>query len=435
MTAAQIQSDMSTPVAAPQPPTAPTNLTATAISNGQINLSWTASTANVGVTGYLVYRENPGSSTFVQVGTTNGSTTTYSDTGLAGNSTYSYEIQATNAIGNSPFSNVASATTQTPQPPTAPTNLTATAVSQGQINLSWTASTAPGGVTSYLVYRENPGSSTFVQVGTTNGSTTTYSDTGLSASSTYSYEVLATDAGGNSPFSNVATATTQSPDTQPPTAPTNLGATAISNSQINLSWTASTDNVGVTGYLVYRENPGGSTFVQVGTTNSSTTTYSDSGLAAGSTYSYEVKATDAAGNLSPFSNIATRDDGGGEPGAGGGVRVRRGDRTTVHDTSGNGNNGTITNATWTTAGKYGDALSFNGTNALVTIPNSTSLSLTTGMTLEAWVDPSTVTSAWRDVIYKGNDNYWLEATSTRTRRRRPGPRWARRTCLLPARPP
>ena len=85
------------------------------------------------------------------------------------------------------------------------------------------------------------------------------------------------------------------------------------------------------------------------------------------------------------------------------------------DVSGNGNNGTITNATWTTSGKYGDALVFNGTNALVTIPDSTSLNLTTGMTLEAWVNPSTVSSAWRDVIYKGNDNYWLEATSIQRR--------------------
>jgi hypothetical protein len=55
---------------------------------------------------------------------------------------------------------------------------------------------------------------------------------------------------------------------------------------------------------------------------------------------------------------------------------------------------------------------FNGSNALITIPNSASLQLTTGMTLEAWVNPSTVSSAWRDVVYKGNDNYFLEATST-----------------------
>ena len=86
--------------------------------------------------------------------------------------------------------------------------------------------------------------------------------------------------------------------------------------------------------------------------------------------------------------------------------------TTVADSSGNGNNGTIANATWTNSGKFGKALSFNGTNALVTIPDSASLHLTTGMTLEAWVDPSTVTSVWRDVIYKGNDNYYLSATST-----------------------
>ena len=86
---------------------------------------------------------------------------------------------------------------------------------------------------------------------------------------------------------------------------------------------------------------------------------------------------------------------------------------TVADASGNGNTGTIANATWTTSGKYGDALVFNGTNARVDINDSTSLHLTTGMTLEAWVDPSTVGSAWQDVIYKGNDNYYLEATSPR----------------------
>ncbi len=86
--------------------------------------------------------------------------------------------------------------------------------------------------------------------------------------------------------------------------------------------------------------------------------------------------------------------------------------STVTDASGHGNTGTIQNATWTTAGKYGKALVFNGSNALVTIPDSASLRLTTGMTLEAWVNPSTVSSAWRDVIYKGNDNYFLEVTST-----------------------
>ena len=93
-----------------------------------------------------------------------------------------------------------------------------------------------------------------------------------------------------------------------------------------------------------------------------------------------------------------------------------GSGSTVADASGNGNNGTIANATWAASGKYGKALQFNGTNALVTIPDSASLHLSSAMTLEAWVNPSTVNANWRDVIYKGNDNYYLEGTSSNASR-------------------
>jgi hypothetical protein len=89
-----------------------------------------------------------------------------------------------------------------------------------------------------------------------------------------------------------------------------------------------------------------------------------------------------------------------------------GSGTTAADSSGSGNAGTIGTATWSTAGKNGNALSFNGTSARVTVPDSASLRLAAGMTLEAWVNPSTVDSAWRDVIYKGNDDYYLMATSS-----------------------
>src|SRR5262249_23631688 len=111
LTQAQIQTDMNTPIAPDtQAPTAPTNLTATAVSGAQINLSWTASTDNVGVTGYRVERKDLGSSTFVQIGTATG--TTFSDIGLAANSMYSYQVRATDAASNlSAYSNVASATT------------------------------------------------------------------------------------------------------------------------------------------------------------------------------------------------------------------------------------------------------------------------------------------------------------------------------------
>jgi hypothetical protein len=65
-----------------------------------------------------------------------------------------------------------------------------------------------------------------------------------------------------------------------------------------------------------------------------------------------------------------------------------GSGTVLTDVSGNGHTGTIVNATWSTAGKYGDALSFNGTNAVVNIPDAAALHLTTAMTLEAWVEPT-----------------------------------------------
>src|SRR5208282_1646272 len=95
-------------------------------------------------------------------------------------------------------------------------------------------------------------------------------------------------------------------DTTPPTAPSNLTATAASASQINLSWTASTDNVGVTGYFVQRcSGTGCTSFAQVASVSGTTTTYNDTGLAGSTSYSYRVQATDAASNLSAFSNTAT----------------------------------------------------------------------------------------------------------------------------------
>jgi hypothetical protein len=92
-------------------------------------------------------------------------------------------------------------------------------------------------------------------------------------------------------------------DTQPPTAPTNLSAKALGVSQVNLSWTASTDNVGVAGYRVERQDPGSPNFAQVGTTTG--TSYNDIGLTAASNYSYRVRAIDAAQNLSGYSEMAT----------------------------------------------------------------------------------------------------------------------------------
>src|SRR5207253_3205084 len=150
---------------------------------------------------------------------------------------------------------------------------------------------------------QGTGCTGFTQIGTSTSAA--YSDSGLSSGMSYSYRVSATDAAGNvSGYSAVATATTQAPDTQPPTAPTNLTATAVGGGQINLNWTASTDNVGVTGYRLARCQGSGCTdFAHLGT--STGTTYSDAGLIANTSYSYQVQATDAAGNLGPYSNVVS----------------------------------------------------------------------------------------------------------------------------------
>ena len=297
-----------------------------------------------------------------------------------------------------------------------------------------------------------------------------------------------------------------STDGTPPSAPGTLTASAVSANEIDLSWGAATDNVGVTGYQIFRcqnvglhaatrslrppreprrptrirasprrprtatrcgrstqpgisgrsrtaqqrrrllrrtrrprRRPGRSPHTRSApvrsisagaprpTTSASpatrssaarepraaasrrsarrgggTTTYSDTGLSAATSYSYEVRALDAAGNTGPFSNtVSATTSPSNSSGLVAAYGFNEGTGTTVTDASGNGNGGTVSNTTWAAAGKYGGALSFNGTNARVDIPNSASLQLTTGMTLEAWVNPTTTSGAWRDVIYKG----------------------------------
>ena len=178
-------------------------------------------------------------------------------------------------------------------PPTTPGALAATASSSATIDLSWTASTDDVGVTGYQVFRDGGATA----VGTTSG--TTFSDTGLEPESTHSYAVVAVDAAGNrSALSNTASTTTFAAtpaDVTPPTAPVGLAATVnVDTRTINLSWSASTDNVGVTGYRVFRDNGATPIATVAGTT------FSDSNQLG--THSYVVAAIDAAGNQSGFSN-------------------------------------------------------------------------------------------------------------------------------------
>src|SRR5438132_1371311 len=262
------------------PPTTPIGLTAAVAGSSGANLSWSASTDNVGVTGYIVRRNG------VQVATP--ATTSFADTGLSAATTYSYTVAARDAAGNtSPDSasvsiTIASAADTTP--PTTPIGLTAAVAGSSGANLSWTASTDNAGVTGYIVRRNG------IQVATP--ATTSFADTGLSAATTYTYTVAARDAAGNTSPNSTSVSITIA-DTTPPTTPTGLTAAVAGSSGANLSWSASTDNVGVTGYIVRRNG------IQVATP--ATTSFADTGLSAATTYTYTVAARDAAGNTSPNS--------------------------------------------------------------------------------------------------------------------------------------
>src|SRR6266581_3747356 len=265
-------------------PTTPAGLVATAARATVVNLTWSASTDNVAVTGYIVKRNG------VLVATPTA--TSYSDTGLADATTYSYTVAARDAAGNvSASSAVVSTTTPDATPPSTPTGVAATAAGATTINLTWTASTDNIGVTGYIVKRNG----TLVATPTS----TSYADTGLIPATTYSYTVAARDAAGNisSESASASATTTNAADTTPPSTPTGLVATVAGATTINLSWNASTDNIGVTDYIVSRNG------VQRGT--SSTPSFADTGLTAGTTYIYTVAARDAAGNVSGDSTSAS----------------------------------------------------------------------------------------------------------------------------------
>ena len=341
----------------------------------------------------------------------------FTDTGLAASTSYSYRVRAVDAAGNlGGYSSVVSATTLAAgdtTPPSAPTSLAAGSVGATQLTLTWTAATDNVGVTGYRVERcQGAGCSSFAQVGTPAGAS--FTDTGLAASTSYSYRVRAVDAAGNlGGYSSVVSATTLAAgDTTPPSAPTSLAAGSVGATQLTLTWTAATDNVGVTGYRVERcQGAGCSSFAQVGTPAGAS--FTDTGLAASTSYSYRVRAVDAAGNLGGYSSVVsatTLAAVGPLPVAA--YAFAEGAGSSVADVSGLGNAGSVGSAVWSSQGKFGNALSFDGVGARVTVPDAPSLRLTTAMTLEAWVFPTQVTNAWRDVIYKGDDNYYLMATTT-----------------------
>lgn len=267
------------------PPSTPTQLVAIAVSSSQVNLSWMASTDDVGVTGYNVYENGSKITT----------TTSNSDyvSGLNASTAYSFTVSAYDAAGNtSPQSNSASATTTVLLPPTVPT-VTLNTISPSQYSLSWTASTSSIAITGYDIFQNG------VQIGSTT-TNTYYNINGLASATTYYFTVDARDALGNNSGQSIPVSVTTPGSTTPatvvPLAPASLQATPVSSSQIDLTWTAPTNSFGITGYDVYENG------TQVATT--ANTYYPVTSLTPGTIYTFTVASYDATGDVSPQSTSA-----------------------------------------------------------------------------------------------------------------------------------
>lgn len=193
-------------------PLAPRNLSATVISSSQINLAWTAPSNDGGtvIKGYKILRENSCTGSFVAISTTHNPSTVYSDTGLAANTCYLYNIQAINAIGVGSIatSNV-TATTAPAQThtPNSPTRLDVTAISNTSLKLTWSAPSNDGGskITGYLIQRNGT-----TIVTNTSSNKTSYADTSLLSSHKQTYRVAAWNSVGLGTFSNSISGITDS---------------------------------------------------------------------------------------------------------------------------------------------------------------------------------------------------------------------------------
>jgi chitodextrinase len=271
-----------------QAPTTPTGLAKTGSTLTSVSLDWNNSTDNDSVSGYTVYEDG------VAVMSTTSSNATVN--GLACGTSFQFQVDAydpsNNRSGKATLTAGTNACADT-SAPSQPGNFRLTATSQTTVGVAWNASTDNVGVTGYNVYLNG------TKVTTTSGTATAYTFLSLACGTTFTLGVEAQDLAGNvstRATQSAATSACVSADTQAPTVPTGLAKTGGTDSSVSVSWNASTDNVGVTGYGVYRDG--------ASVASTSSTSFTLTSLACGTTYSISVDSFDLAGNRSAKATIS-----------------------------------------------------------------------------------------------------------------------------------
>ncbi len=252
----------------------PTDVRATQGATSVI-LRWNAPTTDP-VAGYVVHRDGVFKAWV-------GNLTFYQDLTAVPGQAYRYAVRSRVADGRTSAPVETTVGAVDTEAPTVPSAATGTAGLDG-VTLSWSPSTDNRAVRSYLVHRDYQ----FLAVVT---AATTYRDTTAVAGTRYRYEIRAQDSSGNtSGPSAPVVVTAGATDAEAPTVPTGVSAVAGAD-RVTLSWTASSDNRGVTGYLVHRDYQF-LAFVSTGTS------YTDTTAVDGTSYRYEIRAKDGAGNTS-----------------------------------------------------------------------------------------------------------------------------------------
>ena len=256
-------------------PTTPSDLVGTIRPDGDIDLTWTASTDNIAVTEYIVFRNG------VEITRSTDPSALATDPEIGDNW---YQVRAIDAAGNESFKTPSTKITVVgpdTTKPTTPADLAGTIGATGDVTLTWTASTDDVGVVEYDVLRNG------VLIDTVSAATVTVISP--PAGNNF-FQVQARDAAGNESFktSPVEIVITTGDATNPST-PTDLAGTQLANDDVELTWTASTDNVAVTEYLVFRNG------VEIDTVSGPSATIT--APPTGTNY-FQVRALDAAGNQS-----------------------------------------------------------------------------------------------------------------------------------------
>ena len=299
-------------------PLSPKGVSASAASKSSIIVTWDVPNSgddDPKVTGYRIDSRIGNDSYETLVADTKSVSTSYLHDGLDDGETYRYRIYAINSEGTSGASFTVSAK---PGSTSTPAGLTAVPISKSQVMLSWfpPSETFNQSITGYLIERENIPDVLYEEVGSVNGRTTTYVVSGLATDKTYSFVVSANLSLGNTPRSNVASATPQLDSKAPsgssssdaitvPTSPRGLSASE-SSSQIQLSWKepSSDGNSKITGYKIEVKENSESSY-SVLKSNTSATSYTDFDVKVGSTYTYRVYALNSVGTSDSSQVSAT----------------------------------------------------------------------------------------------------------------------------------